>query len=86
MAEMLSVGLNVCSSCKLYVSLSFDDDDDNDDDDNDDDDDDDGDYDELFYGMVDRRKKFSFISSRNNCNIFSQSPISDTPRARFEPA
>ena len=37
-------------------------------------------------GMVDRRKAFSLISSRNHCQRFSPSRISDTPRAGFEPA
>ena len=42
--------------------------------------------DELFCGMVDRRKAFSFISSRDHCQRSSPSRISDTPRAGFEPA
>ena len=37
-------------------------------------------------GMVDRRKAFSLISSRDRCQRFSPSRISDTPRAGFEPA
>ena len=39
-----------------------------------------------FYGMVDRRKLFSLISSRDHCQRSSPSRISDTPRAGFEPA
>ena len=50
-----------------------------------DDDDDDDDDDELFCGMVDRRKAFSLISSRVHCQRSSQSRISDTPGAGFEP-
>ena len=42
--------------------------------------------DELFGGMVDRRKVFSLISSRDHSQISSPSRISDTPRAGFEPA
>ena len=42
-------------------------------------DDDDDDYDELFCGMVDRRKAFSLISSRDHCQRSSPS------RAGFEP-
>ena len=37
-------------------------------------------------GMVDRRKTFSLNSSRDHCQRFSPSRISDTPRAGFEPA
>ena len=37
-------------------------------------------------GMVDRRKAFSLISSREHCQRSSPSRISDTPRAGFEPA
>ena len=37
-------------------------------------------------GMVDRRKAFNLISSRDHCQRFSPSRISDTPRAVFEPA
>ena len=40
----------------------------------------------FFCGMVDRRKAFSLISSRDHCQISSPSQISDTPRAGFEPA
>ena len=40
----------------------------------------------CFYGMVDRRKAFSLISSRDHCQRSSPSRISDTPRAGFEPA
>ena len=36
-------------------------------------------------GMVDRRKAFSLISSRDHCQRSSPSRISDTPRAGFEP-
>ena len=39
-----------------------------------------------FCGLVDRRKASSFISSRDHCQRFSPSRISDTPRAGFEPA
>ena len=45
------------------------------------DDDDDG-----FCGIVDRRKVFSLVSSRDHCQRSSPSRISDTPRAGFEPA
>ena len=41
---------------------------------------------EFFCGMVDRRKAFSLISSRDHCGRSSPSRISDTPRAGFEPA
>ena len=57
-----------------------------DDDDDGDDDDDDDDDDELFCGMVEPRKAFSLISSRDHCQRSSSSRISDTPRAGFEPA
>ena len=40
----------------------------------------------CFCGMVDRRKTFSLISSRDHCQRSSPSRISDTPRAGFEPA
>ena len=40
----------------------------------------------CFCGMVDRRKAFSLISSRDHCQRSSPSWISDTPRAGFEPA
>ena len=40
----------------------------------------------CFCGMVDRRKRFSLISSRDHCQISSPSRISHTPRAGFEPA
>ena len=40
----------------------------------------------CFYGMVDRRKAFSLISSRHHYQRSSQSQIFDTPRAGFEPA
>ena len=40
----------------------------------------------CFCGMVDRRKAFSLISSRNHCQRSSPSRISNPPRARFEPA
>ena len=58
---------------------------DDDDDDDDDDEDDDVGH-ELFCGMVNRRKAFSLISSRDHCHRSSPSRISDTPRAGFEPA
>ena len=38
----------------------------------------------YFCCMVDRRKAFSPISSRDHCQRSSPSQISDTPRARFE--
>ena len=47
----------------------------------DDDDDDDG-----FCGIVDQRKVFSLVSSRDHCQRSSPSRISDTLRAGFEPA
>ena len=40
----------------------------------------------CFCGMVDRRKAFSLISSRDHCQRSSPSRISDTPRAGFKPA
>ena len=40
----------------------------------------------CFYGLVDRRKAFNLIFSRDHCQIFSPSRISDTPRAGFESA
>ena len=40
----------------------------------------------CFCGMVDRRKTFSLISYRDHCQRSSPSTISDTTRARFEPA
>ena len=40
----------------------------------------------FFCGMVDQRKAFSLISSRDHCQRSSPSRISDTPRAGFEPA
>ena len=40
----------------------------------------------CFCGMVDRRKAFSLISSRDHCQRSSPSQISDTPRAGFEPS
>ena len=39
-----------------------------------------------FCGMVDRRKAFSLISSRDHCQRSSPSWISDMLRAEFEPA
>ena len=51
----------------------------------DDDDDDDDDDDELFCGMVDGRKSFSLISSRDHRQRSLPSRISDMPRARFGP-
>ena len=39
-----------------------------------------------FCGMVDRRKAFSLIYSRDHCQRSSPSLISDTPRAGCEPA
>ena len=38
----------------------------------------------CFCGMVDRRKAFSLISSRDHCQRFSPLQISDTPQAWFE--
>ena len=40
----------------------------------------------CFCGMIDRRKAFSLISSRDHCQRSSPSRISDTPRAGFESA
>ena len=40
----------------------------------------------CFCGMVDRRKVFSLISSREHCQRSSPSRISDTPRAGLESA
>ena len=40
----------------------------------------------CFCAMVDRRKAFSLISSRDHCQRSSPSRISDMPRAGFEPA
>ena len=40
----------------------------------------------CFCGMVDQRKAFSLISSRDHCQRSSPSRISDTPGAGFEPA
>ena len=40
----------------------------------------------CFCGMVDRRKAFSVISSRDHFQRFSPSRISDMPRAGLEPA
>ena len=40
----------------------------------------------CFCGMVDRRKAFSLISSRDHCQKSPPSRISETPRAGFEPA
>ena len=39
----------------------------------------------YFCGMVDERKVFSLISSRDHCQTPSPSQISDTPRAGCEP-
>ena len=47
--------------------------------------DDDDDDDELFCGMVDGRKPFSLISSRDHRQRSLPSRISDMPRARFGP-
>ena len=49
-------------------------------------DDDDDDDDEFFGGMVDQRKAFSLISSRDHYQRSSPLRISDTLRAGFEPA
>ena len=38
-----------------------------------------------FCGMVELRKVFSLISSRNHCQRSSPSQILDTPRAGFQP-
>ena len=40
----------------------------------------------CFCGMVDQRKAFRLVSSRDHCQRPSPSRISDTPRAGFEPA
>ena len=40
----------------------------------------------YFRGMVDRRKVFSLISSRGDCQRSSPWRISNSPRAGFEPA
>ena len=40
----------------------------------------------CFFGMVDRPKAFSLISSRDHCQRSSPSRISDRPRVGFEPA
>ena len=40
----------------------------------------------CFCGMVDRRKAFNLISSRDHCQRSSPLWISDTPRAGLEPA
>ena len=55
-------------------------------DDDDYDDDDDDDDDNCFCDMVDQRKAFSLISSRDHCQRSLPSRISDTPRVGFEPA
>ena len=39
----------------------------------------------CFYDMVDRRKAFSLICSRDHCHRSSPSRISDTSRAELEP-
>ena len=39
----------------------------------------------CFYDMVDRRKAFSFISSRDHRQISSPSRICDAPQGGFEP-
>ena len=39
----------------------------------------------CFCGMVDQRKAFSLISSRNHCQRSSPSRISDKPQAGFQP-
>ena len=39
----------------------------------------------CFCGMVEQRKAFSLISSRDHCQRSSSSRISDTPWAGFEP-
>ena len=38
----------------------------------------------CFCRMVDRQQAFSLMSSRNHCQRFSPSQISDTPRAGFK--
>ena len=40
----------------------------------------------CFCGMIDRRKAFRLVSSRDHCQRASPSRISDTPRVGFEPA
>ena len=40
----------------------------------------------CFWEMIDRRKAFSLVSSRNHYRRHSPSPSSDTPPAGFEPA
>ena len=40
----------------------------------------------CFCGMADRRKAFSLISSQDHCQRYSPSRISNTARARYEPA
>ena len=40
----------------------------------------------CFWGMADRRKAFSLISSRDGCQRFSPSQISDITGAGFQPA
>ena len=40
----------------------------------------------CFCGMVDRRKEFSLISSRDHCQRSSPPRITNTPRVGFEPA
>ena len=40
----------------------------------------------CIFGIVDRRKAFSLISSRDSYQRFSPSQTSDTPQAGFEPA
>ena len=48
--------------------------------------DDDDDEDEFFFcGMVDLRKALVVTSSRDHCQRFSPSQISETPRAEFVP-
>ena len=39
----------------------------------------------CFCSMIDQRKAFSFISSRDDCQRSSPSRISDTSRVGFEP-
>ena len=46
----------------------------------------DDDNDDGFCGIVDRRKVFSLVSSRDHCQRSSPSRISDTLRAGSEPA
>ena len=40
----------------------------------------------LFFGMVDRRKVFSLISSQEHCQRSLSLQISDMPRTGFKPA